>query len=365
MNLLSWNCWGLGNHRTVQELYDLCRNKSPYLVFLCETKCNQHAIERIKTKLNLFGFSVPARGRSGGLAMLWKKDIDVSLRAFIDRFIDVNLTFFGLSLRITGVYGELDVSLRRSAWCQFSSLNSDPSTPWLCLGDFNEILVHNEFKGNGFRADWQIWAFRETLDSCGLSDMGYVGNWYTWQRLLNHPYTQRARLDRCVYNQSWRNTFGFNNIAHVSTIFSDHSLLSIQINTHNPIHSSWSRRKPFRFEAYWVKASDCEKIVQDCWTTSLDSLPDKLNNCALGLLSWGSKYKRDFRVKIENLKKELSSLRNGLITPDTKIQIHDTEIQLEFLFEQENIYWKQRSKQHWYRDGDRNTSFFHAHVSRR
>lgn len=37
--------------------------------------------------------------------------------------------------------------------------------------------------------------------------------------------------------------------------------------------------------------------------------------------------------------------------------------EIGFILEQEDYRWKQRAKQHWYKNGDRNTSFFHAWAS--
>ncbi|XP_062186766.1 uncharacterized protein LOC133890399 [Phragmites australis] len=53
MDLLSWNCRGLGQPRTVQELVTLTRMHSPKLIFLSETRQNSEYVRRLRWRLGL------------------------------------------------------------------------------------------------------------------------------------------------------------------------------------------------------------------------------------------------------------------------------------------------------------------------
>ncbi|KAK6140636.1 hypothetical protein DH2020_025620 [Rehmannia glutinosa] len=271
MSILCWNYRGLGNPQTIQELRTSIRNKSPQLVFLSETKCKTPVIEKIKRYLNLHGFSVDAQGRSGGLALLWRKDVSVSLRKFSDNFIDVDTELMGQAFRFTGFYREPNVSLRRQAWEQLQNLY----TPLTYHGSWEAILMR--------------------------------------------------RSDPNVYR---------------------------------------NRRKGiFRFEALWVRADECEDIIKKHWRTDLDSLPNKIENCSVGLLNWGRQHMRDLNKHVDELKDQITKLQSGLITEDTKRILETLRQRLEILLDQLDLKWKQRAKHHWYKEGDRNTKFFHNSAS--
>ena len=47
MNLLVWNCRGLGNPRTVRELGDYIRAKDPAVVFLAETWTDDARLDEV------------------------------------------------------------------------------------------------------------------------------------------------------------------------------------------------------------------------------------------------------------------------------------------------------------------------------
>jgi exonuclease III len=65
MNILSWNCRGLGNPWTIRDLCQLTKEKNPSLVFLMETKLRRKKMELIRCKLgfkNLFVVDCVGKG---------------------------------------------------------------------------------------------------------------------------------------------------------------------------------------------------------------------------------------------------------------------------------------------------------------
>ena len=93
MNSLGWNCQELGNPRLVRALHDLVRCWGPKIVFLSETKVRKNRMEKIKDKVGFAnGLSVLCHGRSGGLALLWTRDINLEIKSYSNHHIDAVIT---------------------------------------------------------------------------------------------------------------------------------------------------------------------------------------------------------------------------------------------------------------------------------
>ena len=82
-------------------------------------------------------------------------------------------------LHLTGFYGEPNTARRHEAWSKLRNLNSQPEKPWLCIGEFNEIVRQDEKLGGARRPHWQMQQFREVINECGFMDLGFEGSNFT------------------------------------------------------------------------------------------------------------------------------------------------------------------------------------------
>ncbi|KAL0433053.1 UNVERIFIED_CONTAM: hypothetical protein Slati_2639600 [Sesamum latifolium] len=299
MSLIVWNCQGLGNPWTVRGLWDLLRVHKPHLVFLAETKCSASQIEVVKRRLNLFGVCVNPNGRSGGLALLWQKSVEVQLQSFSHWHVDVSVKMeeSGDWWPFTGIYGEPNTSKRVDFWKLLCRLHEQSRKPWLCAGGFNEILEHTEKEGGVAWAEWQIRNFCSCLTQCELFDLGFRGSPFTWCNNQQEPATVHERLDRAVSSTAWIQMFPKVAVRHIDTSYSDHTPLVIELCP--PVLWNLSDcRKCVHFEAVWLREPDCESVVSRKWEASgvmfgTNSLRGRLDALGAHLSIWGRHFGKD------------------------------------------------------------------------
>ncbi|KAG8645534.1 hypothetical protein MANES_10G071301v8 [Manihot esculenta] len=106
MIVLCWNCRRLGNPRTVNALKDLASSYKPDFLFLMETKALSYSMEFFRSFLHFDGcFSVNRQGSGGGLSLMWKSHVSVSVVGFSSNFIDSVVLEGNVQWRFTGYYG--------------------------------------------------------------------------------------------------------------------------------------------------------------------------------------------------------------------------------------------------------------------
>ena len=262
MNLLCWNCHGLGNPQIEQELGDMIRAQDSSVVFLAETWLDKARLEAIKVRYKFGGMiEVSWDNRGGGVAIFWKAECDFTVDTYSLNHIDAIVNKGKEEeWRFIGFYGELDTNLRYESWDKLRRLKNKYSIPWVCAGDFNEITKAHEKLGGRPRPVKQMEAFREVLDECGFKDLGFVGSKYTWWRGNGGNNTIWERLDRVVATTDWIEIFSATKVVHLECGSSNHKPIIIL-----PKGITKRRKKPWRFEQMWLEDPGCKEIVVSAW----------------------------------------------------------------------------------------------------
>ncbi|EPS60814.1 hypothetical protein M569_13987, partial [Genlisea aurea] len=238
--------------------------------------------------------------------------------------------------------------------------------PWLVAGDFNEVCFSSEFLSRNRRPQEQMTLFRSALADCGLLDINFEGFPYTWSNNRKYPDTVRARLDRAVSSYSWWQLFPNAIIKHLPFGGSDHAPILILCKQHNTTRIR--KKRHFKFEARWIELPDCEDTIRNGWQRlSRNNVPLswRLSATRASLITWNRQGIHHLKTSIQKIEAELEALTTGTITHDSRERERELRQTLFSLLAQEETYWKQRSKKHWFVKGDRNTAFFHAAASSR
>ena len=288
MNILCWNCRGLGNPQTVQELGDLIWAQDSLVVFLAETWLDKARLEETKVCYKFKGLIEVSRiSRGGGVAMFWKEGCNLSLDTYSPNHIDVIINKGkDDEWRFTGFYGEPDTRNRDESWEKLRRLKNKFTLPWLCAGDFNEILKADEKLGGRSRPTRQMEAFREVIAECGFKDLGYVGGKYTWYRGSRGGNTIWERLDRAVATTDWIEKFPATKVVHLKCGSSDHKPIIIL-----PKGVQIKKKKPWRFEQMWLEDEGCGEVVDLVWRriypgNSMAQVEGKIKGCQAKLRQW-------------------------------------------------------------------------------
>ncbi|KAL3839206.1 hypothetical protein ACJIZ3_023797 [Penstemon smallii] len=371
MNCLAWNCQGLGGLLTIQNLGFHIRDHNPQIIFLSETKSRKRKIELLKAKFGFFGVYTEARGKSGGLALLWRKEVRVELQSFSENHIDAYVFMENdhVGWRLTGFYGEPDATKRKKSWNLLRRLASSCSKPWLCIGDFNALLYNSEKKGRNIIPAYQLREFRTALQDSGLSDIGFSGYPFTWSNGWEFPGTVEERLDRACVSHTWIQKFPHSRVEHLKFGGSDHAPILLRILDHEVEHRK-AKKRMFMFESMWLDDANCSSVVRESWgvasnTTNVGDTLGKLNSCREHLKSWSESSFGRVNKRVAILREKIDKLRKGIITIENKRKINCLTMELEELLDKEEKMWQQRAKAHLMREGDRNTRYFHSRASGR
>ncbi|XP_075636519.1 uncharacterized protein LOC142608713 [Castanea sativa] len=359
---------GKGQRLSGRELDELVQAKDPSIVFLAETLTNDARLEFIQNNINFdHRWVVPKVGRSGGLVLYWKASINLSIEGSDKYYIDAVINKGRESeWRFTGFYDEPDTVRRHEAWEKLKSLNSRRETPWLCCGDFNEIILQDEKLGGATRPHVQMQTFREVIDKCGFMDLGYEGSKYTWSRYYDNGNSIWEWLDQCLATSSWFLKFPGSKVYHLRCDSSDHIPLHVvQSDLDFP-----KRKKLFRFEEMWLSNRECEEVVFSAWNSGGGQrlggdVLAKVEKCGKELTWWDKNVFGNVRRELDRLRKQLTKAESEAMISGSNLWVLQLKKEIDVLLDRESTMWAQWSRLLWARQGGRSTKYFHSRATRR
>ncbi|GAU39464.1 hypothetical protein TSUD_158950 [Trifolium subterraneum] len=353
-----------GSPSTVPNLKYLARTYKPDAIILYETMTNANKIKELKYVLGFdFCFTVDREGRGGGVAIFWNNSLKCQIMNYSLNhiYIEVFDAIRG-NWRITGFYGFPEGGRRRASWNFLRHLSQTSQLPWCIIGDFNDILSSDEKRERTDRPEWLIHGFREAVTDAGLIDIELTGYPFTWFKSLGTARAVEEKLDRALANMDWCNMFVDAKLECLTTTASDHYplLLSWECKTDLTLFP-----KQFKFEQAWLLEPNFKQFVHQQWNSSEhQTVTQKLKNCADEMSKWSAENCHKTRKEIEKYRRKLELVRNHV--DETNFHYYnEIRKKLDFLLVKDDLFWKQRAKTFWYRDGDLNTRFYHATASAR
>ena len=165
----------------------------------------------------------------------------------------------------------------------------------------------------------------------------------------------------------WVNLFPRAKLHHLTNSASDHSPLLLRLERRV---SKKKMKKLFKFESMWLKEHQCEEIVQNAWSDGVMVqsefvLVSCINHCRMRLEAWNKNVFGHVGRKINELQKHLEWLELQPASLGNIQDMRNTRMELNKWHEKEDAMWYQCSRINCFRDGDRNTSYFHAKASAR
>ncbi|KAG5537913.1 hypothetical protein RHGRI_025114 [Rhododendron griersonianum] len=349
----------------------MVRKNRPSILFLMETKNNKVKMETIRVKLGFdSGVYVYPEGLSGGLALWWMKEVEIDVDIASKNFIHAVISEKASSSvwAATFIYGCPTRSGRVQVWDSIREIAYSERLPWLCMGDFNQVLSVEDKLGGVSPSQNLLSAFHEMISSCGLVDLEFKGPKFTWRNNRRDDAFIMERIDMAFANADWREMHEHAMVLVEAAIGSDHNPLILNTTpTPNKVG------KPFKFESFWVTDEECKRVVSDSWKhdnerSKMFAVCKKLRGCKDNLKAWSRGKFGNLRLKIATIKEQLLDIQKRLeqgFNLDCEAKEKRLLSELEDLWQKDAMFWHQRSRIKWLQMGDKNSHFFHLSTIQR
>ncbi|XP_048605045.1 uncharacterized protein LOC106399030 [Brassica napus] len=304
-------------------------------------------------------------GRSGGLALYYNNEFEVTISYTSNRMIDVEAVALGRRVYITFVYGDPVQELREHIWERLTRFGLARSEPWFVIGDLNEITGNHEKDGGAMRNPDSFVPFNTMIRNSGLLEFLARGNKLSWQGRRGKgvgAVMVRCRLDQALANEEWHTLFPCSYTEYLRMVASDHRPVVAYLED-----KVVRRKGQFKFDKRWIGQDGLLEAITSGWKEQNCSQPEpfvtKISNCRHEIAKWRKDNPPFGKDKINELQKALEEVQ--MDNNRSQEDILEVSRKLQEAYMDEEDYWFQKSRNMWYSSGDRNTEFYHALTMQR
>ena len=197
--------------------------------------------------------------------------------------------------------------------------------------------------------------------------MGYYGLSYTWDNRQQGDRNIKLRLDRALVDDKFTECFDNTIINHIQCIQSDHCALQISVRRSDWVDEGMDG-KPFRLENAWTRHERYNQMVEESRQTNVHDLQgvyEALGGVRDRLKIWSREEFGSVRKQLKNLRQRLERIRGNSMRSGPCREEKTLMNKISELLSREESLARLRSRAQWLKEGDRNTSFFHAKAKER
>lgn len=361
-SILAWRVRGAKSATAKRNIRDVLVRNKPSVVIITEPRIPLASVDQFwnSTGYKCIGCVDPS-GFAGGI---WVFSNDGAAKfTVIDSFqqaISFTVSKNTSSWNFSAIYASPVPGIRTRLWNHLRGFLHNSQSPWVLLGDFNEILYPEDNFGGQFRPN-SAGNFMKNLEDCNMQDLGFKGPRFTWHKYANGIRKISKRLDWGFCSLDWRIKFPEASVTMLPRAYSDHHPILLRCSGYLPSPNSRS----FRFEAAWTTHPDFDEVVSMAWSKGNKDVSNCLFNMREDALEFNrEKFGNIFRRK-RTILARLEGIHRILQSRDSVALMNlERDLQKDFnrILEQEEILWFQKSRELSIKFGDKNTRYFHAQT---
>ncbi|XP_013694544.2 uncharacterized protein LOC106398556 [Brassica napus] len=215
--------------------------------------------------------------------------------------------------------------------------------------------------GGPRRSEASFIPFADMLECCEMEEFTSKGNKFTWEGTRWKKRIQCC-LDRSFGNKAWLSLFPNSNQTFLEKRGSDHRPVWLNLSA-----AQSGFKGQFRFDKRLLINPEVKGLIDKVWRRTGSNcnlkVSQKISRCRTVLSRWKRTNQTNAKVKILKLQERMEWFQSKPYP--CRFMIEGIHRELVGAYKEEEMFWKQKSKDKWLVFGDRSSKFFHGSVKMR